>query len=145
MAIEIYPLIASGIAILFALGLALQVKKLPEGNDKMKEIAAAIREGAKAFLSRQYKTVGVVALVIAIALFFAFDMTASVAFLVGAGASALAGFIGMTVAVMANVRTAEAAKDGLKPALSVGFKGGAVTGMLVVGLGLLSLLLSLLC
>jgi len=89
MAIEIYPLIASGIAILFALGLALQVKKLPEGNDKMKEIAAAIREGAKAFLSRQYKTVGVVALVIAIALFFAFDMTASVAFLVGAGASAL--------------------------------------------------------
>jgi len=103
----------------------------------MVEIASAIREGAKAFLNRQYKTVGFVAAFIFIILYFAFGLNMSLGFLIGAGASALAGYIGMNMAVRANVRTAEAAKGGLAKALDVAFKGGSVTGLLVVGLGLL--------
>lgn len=138
MNILAYPIIAAVLAIGFAALLAWQVRALPEGNDKMKEIAKAIREGAQAFMARQYKTVAVVAVVIAIVLYFALSPVSALGFLVGAVASALAGFIGMTVAVFANVRTAEAARSGLAKALTTAFKGGAVTGLLVVGLGLLS-------
>lgn len=104
----------------------------------MKEIASAIQEGAAAFLSKEYSAVGVVAAIIAILLYHYFGFLSSFGFLVGALFSALAGYIGMNVAVRANVRTAEAAKEGLARALSVAFRGGAVTGFLVVGLGILA-------
>lgn len=105
----------------------------------MLEIADAISEGAKAYLKRQYKTVFFVALIIFAILWYAFDLTSAIGFAVGAGASALAGFIGMTVAVRSNSRTTQAAKTGLKSALSVAFKGGSVTGLLVAGLALFSI------
>ena len=137
MSVEVYAIGAAVLSIAFALYLSWTVKQLPSGEGKMLEIAEAIREGAKAFLNRQYKTVAYVAAVVAVILYIAFDAATSLGFLLGASASALAGYIGMNVSVQANVRTAEAAKTGLKKALDVAFKAGAVTGMLVIGLGLL--------
>jgi K(+)-stimulated pyrophosphate-energized sodium pump len=137
MTIELYALGAGLVAVAFALYLAWTVGKLSQGEGKMVEIAEAIKIGAKAYLNRQYKTVAYVAVVVAIILFIALGAKTSIGFLLGAIASALAGYIGMHVAVRANVRTAEAAKSGLEKALDVAFKGGAVTGLLVVGLGLL--------
>ena len=137
MSVEIYSVAAALGAIIFALYLSWKVNNMSEGEGKMVEIANAIREGAKAFLNRQYRTVGYVSAFVFIILYFAFGLNTSLGFLVGAGASALAGYIGMHMAVRANVRTAEAAKGGLEKALDVAFKGGAVTGLLVVGLGLL--------
>ncbi|MEK7598690.1 MAG: sodium-translocating pyrophosphatase [Patescibacteria group bacterium] len=137
MSVEMYAIGASLVSIIFALYLSWKVNNMPEGEGKMVEIAQAIREGAKAFLNRQYRTVGYVAAFVFVILYFALGLSTSVGFLVGAGASALAGYIGMNVSVRANVRTAEAAKGGLEKALDVAFKGGAVTGLLVVGLGLL--------
>jgi K(+)-stimulated pyrophosphate-energized sodium pump len=107
------------------------------GNKKMGEIASAIQQGASAYLNRQYKTVAVVAIVIAVILYFALGLSTSVGFLIGAVLSAIAGYIGMNISVRANVRVAEAARSGIKEAMDVAFKGGSVTGMLVVGLGLL--------
>lgn len=135
-----YSIAASLVAIAFALYLAWKVMKFSEGEGKMVEISNAIKEGAKAYLNRQYKTVAYVAIFIAIILYFIMGesgLKTSIGFLIGAGASALAGYIGMNVAVRANVRTAQAAKSGLAGALDVAFKGGSVTGLLVVGLGLL--------
>ena len=103
----------------------------------MKIIASAIREGAKAYLNRQYKTIGVIAVILFFLLWLGLGFTLALGFILGAILSALAGYIGMNVSVRANVRTAEAAKSGLKEALSVAFKGGTVTGLLVVGLALL--------
>jgi K(+)-stimulated pyrophosphate-energized sodium pump len=137
MSVINYAIAASLISIGFALYLGWKINNLPEGEGKMVEIANAIREGAKAFLNRQYTTVGYVAAFVFVILYFAFGLATSVGFLIGAGASALAGYIGMNMSVRANVRTAQAAKDGLEKALDVAFKGGAVTGLLVVGLGLL--------
>ncbi|NMC87501.1 MAG: sodium-translocating pyrophosphatase, partial [Candidatus Moranbacteria bacterium] len=137
MLVELYAIGASLISVAFAGYLIWKINKLPSGEGKMVEIANAIKEGAKAFLNRQYKTVGYVAVVIAVALYFAFDYKTALGFLVGAAASALAGYIGMNISVKANVRTAEAAKSGLRKALDVAFKSGAVTGLLVIGLGLL--------
>jgi len=137
MSVEAYAIIASLVSIIFALYLAWKVKGYPEGEGKMVEISNAIREGAKAYMNRQYKTVAYVALIIFIILYFTLGLSTGIGFLVGAIASAIAGYIGMNVAVRANVRTTEAAKSGLGKALDVAFKGGAVTGLLVVGLGLL--------
>lgn len=135
--IEQYSILAALVSIAFALYLGWKVLGASEGEGKMVEISQAIREGAKAYLNRQYKTVAYVALVIFSILYFALGWLTSVGFLVGAVASALAGYIGMYVAVRANVRTAESAKSGLENALTLAFRGGSVTGLLVVGLGLL--------
>lgn len=133
-------IMAAGVAALVygAILIALVLKESP-GSKKMQEIATAIQEGATAYLKRQYFVVSIVGVVVFLALWIFLDkpMTA-VGFGVGAFASALAGYIGMSVAVRANVRTAEAAKSGLGKALSVAFRGGAVTGLIVVGLALLS-------
>lgn len=137
MNIELYPIAASLIAIAFAIYLSWKVNSFPEGEGKMVEIADAIKEGARAFLNRQYETVAYVAIAVALVLYFFLGLSTAVGFLIGAIASALAGYIGMHVAVRANVRTAEGAKKSLRNALDIAFKGGSVTGLLVIGLGLL--------
>src|SRR6185503_18508612 len=130
---------ASIITLLYGAFLIYKVLKSPSGDAKMMKIAKAIQDGAKAYLSRQYKTVGLVALVVLIVMYFAhFSTNTMIAFVVGAVLSALAGFIGMHVSVRANIRTTEAAKKGLKEALALAFGGGAVTGFFVAGLGLLA-------
>jgi K(+)-stimulated pyrophosphate-energized sodium pump len=136
-------LVCGALAVVYGLALTRWVLSQPAGSERMREISAAVQEGAAAYLKRQYTTIAgvavVVFLLIGIAGIWTSDLGWKVAFgfLIGAVLSALTGFIGMNVAVRSNVRTAEAAKSGLAPALSIAFKGGTVTGILVVGLGLL--------
>ena len=132
-----FALIASVIAILYGVFLITSILKKPTGNDKMREIAAAIQAGAKAYLNRQYKTIAIIAVILFLILGFALSWTTAIGFLIGAALSALTGFIGMNVSVRSNIRTAEAARSGLGKALSLAFNGGAVTGLFVVGLALL--------
>jgi K(+)-stimulated pyrophosphate-energized sodium pump len=134
-------LLAGLLAIVAGVGLTANILRLPDGNEKMRAIAAAIQEGASAYLNAQYRAVAVVAAVLFVVLLFipGLGFTTALYFLVGAVASAAAGFIGMNVAVRANVRTAQAANNGLAAAMRVATWGGAVTGLFVVGLGLLVL------
>jgi K(+)-stimulated pyrophosphate-energized sodium pump len=134
-----YALGAAILALLYGVFLIFKILKQPQGQGKMLEIAKAIQDGAKAYLSRQYKTVGMVAVVILILMWLAhFSAHTMIGFVLGAVLSAVAGFVGMNISVRANVRTAEAAKKGLGAALSLAFEGGSVTGLFVVGLGLLA-------
>lgn len=144
-AIITFALVAAAAGIAYGLYLAMWVFKLDAGNAKMQSIAKAIQEGAAAYMNRQYRTVGLVAAVLFVLLWGAgavsdkFGLLTAVGFLVGAGASAIAGYVGMIIAVRANVRTAQAAHDGMNAALTVAFRGGAVTGLLLIGLGLLAI------
>lgn len=129
--------IAAGlVAIVYGLWLAKNINKKDAGNETMQSIAKAIQEGAQAYLARQYRTIAVIAVVLFVILWVALGLSMALGFAVGAIFSGLAGYIGMNVAVRANVRTAEAARHGLNAAMQVAVKGGAVTGLLVVGLGL---------
>jgi K(+)-stimulated pyrophosphate-energized sodium pump len=125
------------LAILYGIISISWIMKKPEGSDEMRRISGAIQEGASAYFKRQYTAIGMVGIVLFIVLFIALDTLTAIGFAIGAIMSGLAGFIGMYVSVRANARTAEAAKDGLNPAMQIAFRGGAITGMLVVGLGLL--------
>ncbi len=133
----VFAFVSSIIALIYGAFLISSIMKRPTGNDKMREIASAIQQGAKAYLNRQYKTIAVIAIVLFVILWLTLGITIALGFLVGAVLSALAGYIGMNVSVRSNIRTAEAAREGLASALSLAFRGGAVTGLFVVGLALL--------
>jgi K(+)-stimulated pyrophosphate-energized sodium pump len=130
--------VAGGLAaVAFAVVLIFVVLREPTGNDAMRQIAAAIQEGANAYLNRQYTVIAIIGVIIAIVIGLFINWTTAGLYIVGAVLSAAAGYVGMNIAVRANVRTAEAARNGLNPALQIAFRGGAVTGFMVVGLGLL--------
>ena len=133
----LFAILCAVLAIVYGLVLAKSILKKSAGNEKMQSIANAIAEGAKAYLNRQYKTIGMIAVVLFFVLWYLLNIKSALGFVVGALLSALAGYIGMNVSVRANVRTTEAARGGLSKALDLAFKGGTVTGLLVVGLALL--------
>ncbi|HEY7899628.1 MAG TPA: sodium/proton-translocating pyrophosphatase, partial [Caulobacteraceae bacterium] len=134
--------IAAGLlAVAYGVLQALSLLRAPAGNEKMQEIAAAIQEGAQAYLRRQYLTIGIVGVVILAVIFFLIGPHAALGFLIGATLSGAAGFAGMLISVRANVRTAQAASQSLAGGLSMAFRSGAVTGMLVAGFALLGVTL----
>ena len=132
-------MICGAIAVLYCIVTSRQLLALPAGDEKMQDIAAAIQEGAKAYLTRQYTAIAIVGVVVAVILALTLGLVSTVGFLIGAVLSGAAGFAGMNISVRANVRTAEAARTSLQGGLTAAFRSGAVTGMLVAGLGLLAI------
>ena len=137
--ILIYTILAGLLSIAYGYFTGKNILNSSAGNSKMQEIASAIQIGAKAYLNRQYKTIAVVGVVVLVIISFSFSILVGLGYLIGATLSGIAGYVGMLVSVQANVRTAEASRKGLANGLSVAFKSGAVTGMLVAGLALLSI------
>lgn len=134
----LFAFIISIAALVYAVLLIVWMMRLSPGGDKMQEIATAIQQGARAYLSRQYRAIAIAAIVLAIIMYFVFGYITALGFMVGAILSGLAGVVGMNVSVQANVRTAQAAHHGMAQALNVAFKGGSITGLFVVGLALLA-------
>ena len=137
--ILIYTILAGILSIVYGYFTGKNILAASTGNSKMQEIASAIQIGAKAYLNRQYKTIAIVGLVVLVIISFSFSFLVGLGYLIGAALSGIAGYVGMLVSVQANVRTAEASRKGLSNGLSIAFKSGAVTGMLVAGLSLLSI------
>ena len=137
--ILLYTIAAGFLSIIYGYLTGKQILNSSPGNSKMQDIASAIQVGAKAYLNRQYKTIAIVGIVVLVIISYAFSILVGLGYLIGATLSGLAGYVGMLVSVQANVRTAEASRKGLSNGLSIAFKSGAVTGMLVAGLALLSI------
>jgi len=137
--ILIYTILAGILSLIYGYFTGKHILNSSPGNSKMQEIASAIQVGAKAYLNRQYKTIAIVGVVVLIIISYAFSILVGLGYLIGATLSGIAGYVGMLVSVQANVRTAEASRKGLSHGLSIAFKSGAVTGMLVAGLALLSI------
>jgi K(+)-stimulated pyrophosphate-energized sodium pump len=136
----VYIAIACGIlAVLYGLFTSMQVLRAPAGNERMQDIAAAVQEGARAYLARQYMTIAIVGVAVVLLVGYFLGLVSAVGFLIGAILSGATGFVGMNVSVKANVRTAEAARTSLQGGLTMAFRSGAITGMLVAGLGLLAI------
>ena len=137
--ILLYTILAGFISIIYSYFTGKHILSSSPGNAKMQEIASAIQVGAKAYLNRQYKTIAIVGVVVLLIISYLFSILVGVGYLIGATLSGIAGYVGMLVSVQANVRTAEASRKGLSQGLSIAFKSGAVTGMLVAGLALLAI------
>ena len=131
-------IVCGALAVLYGLFTTRQILSNDPGNERMREIGEAVQEGANAYLNRQYRAIAIVGVVVGAILWALLGAEVGVGYLIGAILSGAAGYIGMNVSVRANVRTAQAAREGLAPALSIAFRSGAVTGLLVVGLGLLA-------
>ncbi|MEK9153135.1 MAG: sodium/proton-translocating pyrophosphatase, partial [Patescibacteria group bacterium] len=139
MSLYVFIIASAILSILYALGVVWKIQKSAKPADKILEIAAAIKEGAMAFLKREYRTIAIAAIIIFVLLWLVLGTKVALGFLTGAVLSALAGYLGMMVSTKANARVAEASKQSLKKAFGLAFQGGSVTGFLVVGLGLLGI------